>query len=101
VITDLAAVEHSTFSGVVGESFGVTVAASRSIALELVAVRVLGSKRVGAARDPFALEFRGPSGLRLPQGIYRFDHGRLGVLEIFISQTGDGEKGSEFEAIFS
>lgn len=60
-----------------------------------------GSVRPGAIREPFALTFRGPPGLRLPQGIYRMRHAQLGEMEIFIVQVGSDAAGSYFEAIFN
>jgi hypothetical protein len=74
---------------------------SGEVALTLHEVKVLGQKRTEAAREPFSLLFRGLQGLRLAQGIYRMKNESLGELEIFITQVGDGGKGSEFEAIFT
>jgi hypothetical protein len=74
---------------------------SGEASLTLHEVKVLGQKRTEAPREPFSLLFRGLQGLRLPQGIYRMKNESLGELEIFITQVGDGVKGSEFEAIFT
>jgi hypothetical protein len=55
----------------------------------------------GAMRDPFTLTFRGPSPLRLPQGIYRMENAQLGEMEIFLVQIAADQNGSTFEAIFN
>lgn len=92
----LDTVQLETFAPLVGRSF-----VTAEVRLELSDVRTLGHKRPAAQRDPFALTFRGAQGLRLPQGIYRFECEGLGEIEFFITQIGDGAKGSEFEAIFT
>jgi hypothetical protein len=92
----LDTVQHETFAPLVGRSF-----VTGEFRLELSEARKLGHKRPDARRDPFALTFRGPHGLRLPQGIYRFECEGLGEIEFFITQTGDGTMGSEFEAVFT
>jgi len=71
------------------------------VSLRLDSVRLLGHRRPDATRDPFSLVFLGPQGLRLPQGICQFRREGFGVAGIFITQTGDGARGSEFEAVFT
>lgn len=96
----LDAVESSTFS-ILNEKQFLLETTSSSIDLILEQIRDLGNRRPDAPRDPFALSFRGKSGIRLPQGIYRLSHPELGSLEIFLTQNADGPNGSEFEAIFN
>lgn len=64
-------------------------------------VRPLGHRRAEAIRDPFALVFRGPAGLRLEQGIYRLEEAGSASLKIFLVQVADKPDGSLFEAIFT
>lgn len=71
------------------------------IELKLVEVSVLGHRRPDAVREPFSLTFRGPAGCRLGQGIQRLRHPEAGVVEVFITQIGDGAGGSQFEVIFT
>ena len=92
----LETAQHDTFAPLVGRSF-----VTGGMRLELTEVRRLGNRRSDAQRNPFALTFLGAKGLRLPQGIYRFECDGLGEIEFFISQFGDGAKGAEFEAIFT
>ena len=96
----LDTLEHSHFTRLIDQTFTVSVA-GQAVPLELVEAKLLGHRRTEAARDPFALTFRGAHGLRLPQGIYLFGHGAMGSMEIFIAQIGDGAKGSLFEAVFT
>lgn len=45
----------------------------------------------GSFRQPFAALFHGPLAPVLPQGIYRLEHDKLGVLELFIVPVGPDE----------
>ena len=96
----LDTVESGTFS-ILDERQFLLETPSSNIDLTLEQIRELGNRRPDSPRDPFALSFRGKSGLRLPQGIYRLSHPELGSFEIFVTQNADGPKGSEFEAIFN
>ncbi len=101
-LLDLTTVTHETFLPYVGQTFQVSVpsTASKSVPLELVGIRELGRRLPDGKRSPFSLDFLGVSGLRLPQGTYRFENGDTGAFEIFITQHGDGPQGSEFGAVF-
>lgn len=95
----LETLQSSMFTGLVGHEF--KVHAGSGAALRLADVKVLGHKRPDAFRDPFSLTFSGAPSLRIPQGTYHLECEAFGTMEIFIAQTGDGSKGSEFEAIFT
>lgn len=96
----LESVDHETFAPLTGHAF-ITQAGGERIEIQLEMVRKLGHRRDDAMREPFSLTFRGPPGLRLPQGIYGFGCEVLGEIELFITQVADGPQGSEFEAIFT
>ena len=96
----LESVDHETFAPLTGHAF-ITQAGGGRVELQLEAVQILGHRRDDAVREPFSLTFRGPPGLRLPQGIYAFGCEALGEIELFITQVADGPQGSEFEAIFT
>ncbi len=96
----LETVSHETFAPLIGEAF-VASTANGNIELHLAALKQLGHKRDEATRDPFSLTFRGPQGLRLPQGTYHLACGAIGEMELFITQVADGAHGSDFEAIFT
>jgi hypothetical protein len=99
-LLDLATVTHETFSALAGQAFQVSKP-QVFVSLELAECRPLGSRRSEGSRLPFSLTFRGAPGLRLPQGIHRFESAQTGAFEIFITQIADGPAGSEFEAIFN
>jgi len=100
MIIPLESVDYETFAPLTGEAF-ITTAAGARVELRLSAARTLGHKRPDATREPFALVFGGPPGLRLAQGTYQFACAGLGELEFFITQVADGPQGAEFEAIFT
>ena len=96
----LETLDYANFAPLTGHAF-VATSGSISAELRLGAVQLLGHRHPDAVRDPFSLTFAGPQGLRLPQGIYRLTSEALGDIDLFITQLGDGQKGSEFEAIFT
>ncbi len=98
-LLDLATAQLSTFQAWAGQSFQLAGLAN-PVALELAQCRSIVSPWPGGKREAFALDFRGAPGLRLPQSIYRFENDNA-AFEIFITQVGDGPKGSEFEAVFA
>lgn len=96
----LETVGHDTFAPLTGHAF-ITMTGSGLVEIQLSAVQKLGHRRADATRDPFALTFRGPQGLRVAQGTYRFACEALGEIELFITQVADGPQGAEFEAVFT
>lgn len=96
----LETLQHSQFADLIGDSFTLE-AGGKKVSVKLNEVRPLGHRRSEATRDPFALTFLGLTGWRVPQGIYPLSHPSIGVLEIFITQVGDGPEGSTFEAVFT
>jgi hypothetical protein len=52
-------------------------------------------------REPFAVTFLGPAGLRLPQQIYKMRNPTLGEMEIFLVPVGADKTSSAFEAVFN
>lgn len=99
-MTPLESLDYDTFAPLVGQNF-ITTIAGRRLELHLYAVSKLGQRRAAAAREPFSLVFRGRHGLRLSQGVYRFENACLGKIEIFITQLADQLEGSDFEAVFT
>lgn len=89
-----------TFTPAVGETFKVGGEGGATIDLLLVEAT---SKDAGphAPRPPFSLLFQGPADPLLPQATYRFEHGSLGVMEIFIVPLGRDEYGATYEAFFA
>ncbi len=89
------------FEPLLGSVFRMLPAADEPVALELAEVNVLGHRRSEAARDPFSLIFRGPTGQRYGQGMAVLEHAELGRMELFLTQIADRPDGSVFEAIFT
>lgn len=91
-----------TFSPLVGATFQVHVQPEQAIAMELVEAKSLSeSNNSPRPRPPFALTFKGPAQLVLPQQIYRFEHAAIGAHEIFIVPIGPGQGGMLYEVIFN
>jgi hypothetical protein len=86
----------------VGDAFGLSAPGGVALTLTLDEVGSLASAGTRAEggrrrREPFRLQFRGPSLPVLPQRIYALDHQTLGRLEIFLVPIGP----SQYEAIFT
>jgi hypothetical protein len=69
--------------------------------LHLVEAQSTGERGAGMARDPFRLEFLGPTDPILPQRIYRLEHEALGALDIFLVPIARDAGGTTYEAIFT
>lgn len=68
--------------------------------LELVQV-VRHEEHPGPRQQPFSVFLRGPRSPVLPQSIYRLEHDRLGMLEIFLVPVGPDGQGMGYEAVFN
>jgi len=90
-----------TFSGLLGQAFGVRSGQDTTMTMELIAVDEHDrSRREGSGRAPFSLEFRGPAVPILLQAIYTFRHDDLGEFDIFIVPIGPDPEGMRYEAVF-
>lgn len=89
-----------TFAPAVGETF--TVGGDGGAKVELLLVEAT-PKNAGphAPRPSFSLLFQGPAEPFLPQATYRFEHGSLGEMGIFIVPLGRDEHGTTYEAFFA
>jgi hypothetical protein len=89
-----------TFRPAVGQPF--TVGGEGDATVELVLAEAAAQDAgAHAPRPPFSLLFQGPADPLLPQGTYRFEHGSVGVTEIFIVPLGRDEHGSVYQAVFA
>lgn len=91
----LETVTAEDFAEVKGSRFRLMIEPPRSerpvvFEFDLAAVTP-GSGPSGAFRQPFTVLFHGPIQPVLPQGIYRLEHDKLGVLELFIVPVGPDE----------
>ena len=91
------------FTDCLGTKFRVHSATTQTCDLELAEATSLGSAagRTPSNRDPFSLIFRGAPQPILPQQIYKFEHDRLGTLEMFIVPIGPDNQGMRYQAIFT
>ncbi len=89
------------FSPHVGTTFTVTIGEGEPVVLELIEVKPLSAHPGAPRQDPFALMFRGPGGLFLPQNIYAISHPLLGTMELFLIPRQPDPDGSYFECIFN
>lgn len=96
---DLAKVRCEEFAACLNQDFEI-VFTDGTLPLKLSEVRPLGV-RPESIREPFALTFAGPAGLRLPQGIYQMRHATLGEMEIFLVQVAADQTSSTIEAVFN
>jgi hypothetical protein len=88
------------FTPALGEAF--TVGSEGGATVELVLAEAAAEDSgEHAPRPPFSLLFEGPAEPLLPQGTYRFEHGSLGVLEIFIVPLGRDGHGSAYQAVYA
>jgi hypothetical protein len=55
----------------------------------------------GPRKQPYSIYFRGPRQPVLPQAIYRMEHDRMEVMELFLVPIGPDEKGMRYEAVFN
>lgn len=89
-----------TFAPAVGENF--TVGGEGGAKVDLLLVEATPQDAgPHAPRPPFSLLFQGPADPFLPQATYRFEHGSLGEMEIFIVPLGRDEHGTVYEAFFA
>lgn len=72
----------------------------RAQPLQLLSASLLGNP-LPAARQGFALLFRGTTAPRLPQGTHRVLHPSCGELGLFLVAVGSDDAGQRYEAIFN
>lgn len=104
---DLGALTLADFEPAVGEPFvlpvGTFAGYDQPVTITLIAAKAgpIYPGQPPERRQPFGLIFRGEPHVSLEQGMYPFEHARLGLLTLFIvpiARTGDT---LEYEAIFN
>ena len=70
----------STFSKLMGQEFEIALDSSGPLALEFVEAEGLESSSTRSDKNPFALVFRGPPDIELPQGTYDLRNDSLGQI---------------------
>ena len=99
----LDTLKRKDFAVHLNQTFHVQTDSPEPLQLELVEVNKLGSKKKKGeeGRRPFSVIFRGPAEPILPQRIYQVSHEKLGTLDLFLVPVGQGEKGVQYEALFT
>jgi hypothetical protein len=96
---ELDKVECEQFAACLNQDFEIVFPDGR-LTVKLSEARPLGT-RPESVREPFAVTFLGPAGLRLPQQIYKMRNPTLGEMEIFLVPVGADKTSSAFEAVFN
>lgn len=86
--------------GLAGESFAVFPDEAASDFVPLAIVSAI-NEQSAPHMIQFSLEMRGPASPRLPQGMYRFRHARLGEFAFFITAIGATAQSTDYQACFS
>lgn len=89
---------RNDFADCLESVFRVGPASGDQIELTLQQVSELGSC---PGHETFSIILHGPAEKMLQQGIYAFEHDRLGLQEIFIVPIARNEQGISYEAIFN
>jgi hypothetical protein len=90
----------SSFEEHLGSRFRLPLEEGNALEMELARVARLEA-HPGPRKEPFSVFFRGPRVPVLPQRIYRLEHDRMGVLEIFLVPVGPDGEGMLYEAVFN
>lgn len=92
------ALTRDDFSGCLGSLFRIAPASAGQLELTLQQVSELASC---PGQESFSIILHGPVERLLQQGMYAFEHERIGLREIFIVPVARDEQGISYEAIFN
>ena len=105
---DLSFPTKAQFSEYLNTTFWISLGASNTLEVELVAVNELkqsatAKEPANAKRERFSLIFKGPKNTPLRQDTYTIKHHNLGTLLIFLVPMGNDKNGTgiRYEAIVS
>lgn len=90
----------SSFEAHRGSRFRLSLEGGNALELELARVARL-EPHPGPRQEPFSVFLLGPRSPVLPQRIYRLEHERMGVLDLFIVPVGPEGAGMLYEAVFN
>lgn len=101
----IEALTQAKFSDHLGEAFQLEADLESCLTLKLMEAQQLSSGQNANSNitrsEPFALVFRGPQDLPLPQATYQLQHDQLGELAVFLVPINQDEEGFYYEAIFN
>lgn len=93
---------HEPFEDCLDDTFVIEVEGGEEVEVTMAEVSDRGKAPGEAERDrAFSVVFRGPEGVRIPQGVHRLRHPELGEMDLFLVPIGPDEDGPRFEAVFS
>ncbi len=94
----------ATFEPHLNTEFRLTQEGSQAIGLELIVAEELGSEATQPSetgRRAFALVFRGPAEVALPQMTYTVEHEKAGTQQLFLVPIQPDQEGPLYEAVFN
>jgi hypothetical protein len=89
---------HKTFVELLNTVFNIHLDEGETVDTELVEV---SEPQLSPAQETFSVVFRGPNDVPLGQGIRRFQHGRIGDFDLFITPVRQDKQGFYYEAVFN
>jgi hypothetical protein len=89
---------NRVFSEQLHTTFQLRIPGAAPLPLELVEVT---EKDPSPKVEQFCLVFRGPLTPHLPQGIYTFEHEKLGEFDLFIVPLGPDSAGMCYQVVFN
>jgi hypothetical protein len=98
-MVDLATLTADHFLPLSGQTFRVTPAGSGGVPMVLCKVRPSSRKVPRGFRQPFAVEFKSPQDIVLPQGLFIVEHETLGAMELMMTPI-LANGGCHYEAVF-
>jgi hypothetical protein len=97
IMADLYRLNSQSFAAQLRTGFKVKTGSGDAVTLELAEIN---EPPAPPQVELFSLLFRGPIAPRLSQQTYRFEHDKLGELDLFLTVLGVDEAGTSYEVIF-
>ena len=93
-----ASLTHEEFTKAANTKFQVEVDENTKVDLELITISDI---KLYPQQEEFAIEFRGPLNIFLPQGPHNFSHEEMGQFELFTVPIKQDADGFYYEAVFN
>lgn len=93
-------VSHELFAGHLNEPFEVHCEGG-PLALELTEVDVREAPGVEGLRQPFVLIFAGPRDKILAEGMYRFENGGVGSVDLYVMPIVSAGERQAYQVVFN
>ena len=99
-MTELQNLNLETFTENLQTKFQASAEDGPAVELEMVSAKDTGTD-MEAGREQFAIVFRGPLDAFLNQRMYRMEHPRMGVFDLFLVPIRRDQDGFYYEACFA